>query len=120
MSDQTLLQHIKSLAPSEEIVLCRPSVGELWFMVWNSSQVAKNRKHLEDLLDSMTVWEFDADAAREFGRIRTELRRQGRPIPQIDVQIAAIARINDATLLTADRHFADVSGLRIQNWRSLA
>jgi tRNA(fMet)-specific endonuclease VapC len=46
--------------------------------------------------------------------------QQGRPIPQIDVQIAAIARVNDLTLLTSDKHFRTVDNLKLEDWLSPA
>ena len=52
----------------------------------------------------------------EYGRIRTELRQKGRPIPDIDIQIAAIARVNDLVVLTADKHFFNIGGLHVENW----
>jgi tRNA(fMet)-specific endonuclease VapC len=62
------------------------------------------------------MWEFTAQAAEEFGRIKSELRRTGHPIPDVDAQIAGIARLNDLTLLTADAHFAAVQDLKNENW----
>lgn len=85
-------------------------------MVLHSTRVANNRDRLESLLSSALIWEFDDRAAVEFGQIKTELRRGGRPIPGIDAQIAAIARCNDLTILTADRHFSFVPNLKVENW----
>ena len=61
-----------------ECALCRPVIGELWFMVFNSARVAANRQKLEALLAQFDVWEFDDAAAIEFGALRTELRRVNR------------------------------------------
>lgn len=102
--------------PPAEFGISRPTVGELWFMVFNSQRVVENTRDLEDLLNRLTVWEYDDRAAVEFGRIQTELRRKGRPIPGIDVQVAAIARLNDLTVLSADRHLSFVPNLTIENW----
>jgi len=96
--------------------LCMPALGELWFMVFNSARVRSNRTRLEALVRQLHVWEMDRGAAMEFGKIRAELRLKGRPIPTFDVLIAAIARVNDLVLLTADRHFDSVSGLAVENW----
>ncbi len=87
-------------------------------MVFKSIRQTENRERLEKLLGRFLIREYDAAAAIEFGRIRVELENQGRPIPQIDVQIAAIARVYDLTLLTADRHFHAVEGLRMEDWTS--
>jgi tRNA(fMet)-specific endonuclease VapC len=103
-------------ATGDTFLLCQPSIGELWFMVFNSSRVADNERDLLRFLDTFDNHEYDGVAAIEFGRIKSELRRIGRPIPDVDVQIAAIARIHGLTLLTADAHFAFVEGLTIENW----
>lgn len=96
--------------------LCWPSIGELWFMVLNSERVEQNRARLNSLLPQFSIWRFEADEAMEFGRIRVQLRKLGTPIPAVDMMIAAIARANDLVLVTADRHFNVVKGLRVENW----
>jgi len=99
-----------------ELNVCIPCVGELWFMVFNSGREDANRVKLLTLLASLRIVEFGEVEAEEFGRIRIELRRLGRPIPQIDAQIAAIARTGGYTLATADTHFNHVAGIAIENW----
>lgn len=98
--------------------LCIPSIGELWYMVFNSVRVESNAVELQVFLDDYEHWPYDQSAANEFGRIKSELRKVGRPIPDVDVQIAAIARANQLVLLTADAHFEQVSGLQVENWLS--
>jgi tRNA(fMet)-specific endonuclease VapC len=39
----------------------------------------------------IVAWPFDRAAAREYGILFAELRRIGRPMQQMDIQIAAIA-----------------------------
>jgi tRNA(fMet)-specific endonuclease VapC len=98
-----------------ECGLCMPCIGELWFMVFNSVRARANRSRLDALLRQFDVWEFDAKAAIEFGKLRAELRAQGRPIPTFDVLIAAIARVNNLVLVTANRHFDGINGLFVEN-----
>lgn len=60
--------------------------------------------------DGMEVIEKAAD-------IYAELHR-GQQIEDNDVYIAAIAMVNDCTLVTANKkHFERIDGLRIANWR---
>ena len=99
-----------------ELIVSMPSVGELWYMVLNSARVDANTVVLERVLADLQILNFDGDAAREFGRVKSELRRLGRPMPDVDSQIAAIARLHGLTLLTADAHFWHVPGLRTENW----
>lgn len=49
-----------------------------------------------------------------YAQIWTSLRRQGRPLTDIDILIAATAMIQELTLITRNRkHFERVPGLRI-------
>lgn len=102
--------------PNDRFGVCRPSVGELWFMVFNSARIEENRIRLETLLSRFKTWEYDEPAAVEFGRIRAEIRRQGTPIPTIDVQIAATARSYGLVVLSSDAHFLKVTKLPVEDW----
>ncbi len=68
------------------------------------------------LIEFLADWEiiaFDQQAAMEFKRLqRLRLR-----IGTMDLKIAAIARVHDALLLSAnERDFGRVPGLRVENW----
>jgi len=115
--DDALIDRLSGLTGSRT-GLCRPSIGELWFMAFNSTQIEENCERIDALCRGFHIWEFDEAAAIEFGRIRVELRRAGRPIPMIDVQIASIARSRHLTLLSSDGHFNVVANLRVENWIS--
>ena len=54
------------------------------------------------------------DTASLYGTIKANLRKKGKPIPENDIWIAAIAMQHDLTLLTRDRHFEAVDGLRLK------
>ena len=59
------------------------------------------------------VLPWDAGSARSF----VNFRRQGLLIGSMDLKIACIALAHDATLLTRNAtDFAQVPGLRIENW----
>ena len=63
------------------------------------------------------VLSFDSAAAREFGVIAGLRKKAGLAIKVFDTQIAAIARANNALVLTANlRDFGQVTGLRAENW----
>jgi len=85
-------------------------------MVENSGQKETNRRKLRSLIPQFSTWKYEGDEAREFGILRVELNEQGTPIPIVDVMIAAIARANNLILVSADRHFNFVRGLKVENW----
>jgi tRNA(fMet)-specific endonuclease VapC len=105
-----------AIADGHQFAISLPSIGELWFMVINSVRIAKNSGELELMLNDFLQVEFDFRSAVEFGRIKSELRHSGRPIPDVDAQIAAIARAGKWVLLTADSHFSNVTGLTCEDW----
>jgi len=113
--DDPRLTKKASLLPTAFYV-CRPSVGELWFMMYNSGRVPENVRKMTRFLRAFAHLEFDAAAAIRFGQIKTDLRRRGRMIGNIDIQIAAIALVHDLTLLTHDRDFDNIADLRRDDW----
>jgi len=113
-----LLKRIGEGTTNTNLGISIPSIAELWFMVFNSARVQQNTDDLNEVLDGLARYELSEDAAKEFGRVKAELRRKGRPIPDPDSQIAAIARVNNLVVLTADAHFNYISNLKIENWLS--
>ena len=58
---------------------------------------------------------FDEAAARSFSKIAAERRRQGRPIAELDAQIAAIAYSHGASLATRNTSDFEGCGVRLFN-----
>jgi len=93
-------------------------LGELYYAAYASGRRQENLKRLKAFLDSALIWEFDARAAEEFGKIQAEQKKKGKPIPPMDAQIAAVARVHGLTVLSADIHFTWVDRLSVENWLS--
>jgi predicted nucleic acid-binding protein len=55
---------------------------------------------------------YDLAAARICGRLRADTTAEGRPRPEIDIMVAAIATVNDAAVAT--RNTRDFRGLGIE------
>ena len=101
------------------IGICVPVLGEFWAGIEGSSSRDRNETKLRRALSRLIVWPYTNEAAACFGRIFAELRRIGRPMQQIDVQIAAIAlSLGNCTVVSADSDLADVPGLTVENWAS--
>ena len=82
----------------------------------------KRRDQIEDYLfqrihPSLPIIGFEQDAARWQAEQRARLRQAGKPPSYPDSQIAAIAAVNDLTLITRNvDDFTNFEGVRIENW----
>lgn len=71
----------------------------------------------EVVLPSLPIFDYDQRAAEWHARERARLAKVGQTPPFVDGQIAAIARVNDLTLVTRNqRDFRWFEGLRMERW----
>lgn len=105
------------VAAGNQLGICTPVLGELVYGVEYSSTRAANWKRLRVGLKAWTIWPYTEAAAEQYGRLAAELRRIGRPMQQIDIQLAAIALIlKNCTVVSADSDLLAVPGLAVENW----
>ena len=61
--------------------------------------------------------DFDVDCAKEFGKLRGSLLRQGISVSRIDLLIASVALVHNLTLVTHNTaDFQLIPGLRLDDW----
>lgn len=97
--------------------ICTPVLGELLGGIEWSKSRDKNLQKLRAVMPLLTLWPYDKNAAEEYGRIYAQLRRIGRLIQQIDMQIAAIAiTLGSCTVVSSDQDFKSVPGLSVEDW----
>jgi tRNA(fMet)-specific endonuclease VapC len=107
------------VARGNRIGICVPVLGELYFGIEWSATRDRNLQRLRQALPAWTLWPFNEAAAAEFGRLAAALRRAGRSIQQIDIQIAAVAlSLGNCAVVSGDSDLAAVPGLAVENWAS--
>ncbi len=100
---------------SEDVVTSSIIIHELYFGAFNSSRDAKNVSVLDALL--LKVVNYDHGDARQAGRVRAWLVRQGKPIGPYDILIAGQALERGLVMVTHNaREFARVPGLICEDW----
>jgi predicted nucleic acid-binding protein len=73
----------------------------------------KSRFVFEGIFSTMRILEHDAPAARAGAAIQKSLDKKGQKINKMDVLIAGICTIHDATIVTLDKDFKKVQGLKV-------
>jgi tRNA(fMet)-specific endonuclease VapC len=68
------------------------------------------------MLEAFVVLPLDKPADEHYGAIRADLQRRGKALGPNDMMIAAHALALDATLVSDDAGFAEVAGLKLENW----
>lgn len=91
-------------------------LGELCYGAQNSTQVQNNLAKIAELQQATTVLPCDEHTAETYGKIKHGLRLLGKPIPENDIWIAALARQHELPLATLDKHFAQIVDLKIVSW----
>lgn len=104
------------LSRADSVYLPSIVVGELIYGAYKSTRVQANLSRIEAFAAQSAVLNCDTDTARHYGRIKDELRRGGKPIPENDIRIAALSIQHDMRLVTRDAHFAELGELAFENW----
>lgn len=96
------------------------ALGELYFGAAKSGRRAENAARVNNLASTSTVLVCDLGVVQEYGLVKQRLRKKGRPIPENDAWIAAMAKHFGLVLVTRDGHFEAVEGLVRVNWAEAA
>jgi predicted nucleic acid-binding protein len=74
-------------------------------------------RFMTEVVAGVRVLPYGERAARWHALERARLTAAGRPPPFLDSQIAAVAAVNDPTVVSGNAaHFEPFEGLRVENW----
>ncbi len=92
------------------------ALGELYYGAQRAQRREEQLAYIRDLLTYAVVLFSDHDTTATYGQVKGELAQLGKPIPDNDLWIAAIARRHDLPLAARDAHFAHVPRLKTLAW----
>ncbi|WP_446336612.1 PIN domain-containing protein [Coleofasciculus sp. G1-WW12-02] len=105
-----------SLIQADEIFVPSIAVGELCYGANKSGRSKENLERIEELIANSTVLGCNTQTARHYGDVKNKLRLKGRPLPENDIWIAALALQYNLTLVTRDGHFQEIETLLTVVW----
>ena len=106
----------ESLATANEVFISSITVGELCYGAKKSARSTENLERIKNFVASITVLGCDLETAYRYGEVKNKLRFKGKPLPENDMWIAAIALQYNLTLVTRDAHFQEVENLQTVTW----
>lgn len=102
------------LEKCSELFLCVPVLGELWYGALASTRVKENLQRVEGFAKTVMVLGCDPGTTICYGEMKFALRKKGRPIPDNDMWIAAVAQQHRLKLVSRDSHFTHIDGLDVE------
>jgi tRNA(fMet)-specific endonuclease VapC len=99
-----------------QLAISAVTEGELRFGAARLPHAARLHAMIEEFFLRVAVLPWDSDAAQEYGQLRATLERDGQPMGNLDLLIAAHALALGAVLVTNDHAFARIKKLKIEDW----
>jgi len=108
----------RRITPEMALYSYLPSIvlGELFLGAHRSGRMHQNLLDVKSLPRTFPILPCNAGTAEAYGRLYAHLLDKGRPIPENDIWIAAIAHQRGLTLLTRDNHFTYIDFLSVIVW----
>ena len=113
---QLILQRLRQ-RQAGDVGISTVTLAELRYGADKSNDPPRNHAALDAFLVPLETVAFDAEAADEYGHVRTDLECRGVPIGPLDNMIAAHALSLSVTLVTNNvSEFSRVAGLVVEDW----
>jgi len=102
--------------PMALVAISAVTEAELRFGVARQPHAAQLKIAVEEFLVRVQVLPWDSEAAQSYALLRAALEREGKPMGNLDMMIAAQAQASRAVLVTSDRVFRHVPHLKMEDW----
>jgi tRNA(fMet)-specific endonuclease VapC len=79
-------------------------------------EAVRLRAAIAEFLEGIEVLPWGSPAAQQYAPLRAALERSGTPMGNLDMMIAAHALAIEAVVVTHDRVFRRVKGLKTEDW----
>ena len=112
--NQSLMNKVDGVDMSQ-LFISSVTLGEINFGLAKKGNL-RLQAIVQRFIRHVDVLPWDEDVADFYGKLKAELLRQGKVLSPLDMMIAAHAFAVNATLITNDKAFSQVSSLRVEDW----
>jgi tRNA(fMet)-specific endonuclease VapC len=109
---------LNAVASAETVFMSIFVLGELHAGFSGGNKIRENRDILKRFLSkpSVKILNATSETAEIFGSLKNTLKKAGTPLPINDVWIASHSIETGSVIVTYDKHFNKISGIRL--WES--
>ena len=104
------------LSKTDHVFIPSIVIGELYLGAYKSAHPDQNVRRVEEFVATSAIVACDAVTAAHYGRIKKALREKGRPLPENDIWIAALAQQHNLTVASRDQHFKEIEDVPVEMW----
>jgi tRNA(fMet)-specific endonuclease VapC len=108
-------QHLLTVPPSD-VAISVITEAELRFGARRLGSAARISALVEEFIKYVEIRSWDSAAAREYALLRAAMEKSGTPIGNLDLMIAAHALALGIVLVSSDRVFQRVTGIKVEDW----
>lgn len=126
MLDTNIVSHLlrshprvtKRLVKMPMSAVCISSItkGELLFGLAKRQNARSLHTLVSEFLSRIEVLPWDSVTAEQYGPVRADMERKGKLLGPLDMLIAAHAIAVKAILVSSDKAFRQIAGLRTEDW----
>jgi tRNA(fMet)-specific endonuclease VapC len=91
-------------------------LGELYFGASQSARSQENIARIQALQNQVPTINVNEQTALEYGQIKANLKKKGRPIPENDLWIAALAKQHGYIVASRDKHLLSIEEIQTEVW----
>lgn len=110
LGSQLAKKHIENIT---ELFISAITYGELLYGAENSGNKSKHLKQVNEFANLCRIVQIDDETAKIYSQIKSQLKKDGKPIPENDMWIAASAMQNNFALIANDVHFTFIKELKL-------
>jgi len=102
--------------PMAAVCISSITKAELLFGLARRPEAKRLHTAVGEFLRRVDVLPWDGEVAERYGTTRAAMERQGKTLGPLDLLIGSHGLYAGAVLVTNDRAFAQVDGLRVEDW----
>ena len=113
-----VVNRMANLTPAD---VCISSITEAELLYGaDKKQSVELKKTIREFLRTITICDWDSDAAAIYGKLRADMEKRGKVMGDLDQLIAAHALSRGTTIVTNDQAFGMVQELKVEDWTTAA
>jgi tRNA(fMet)-specific endonuclease VapC len=107
---------VSLIARSDQLAIPVIVLGEYRQGIMQSRHRIAYENWLAEFVRDCIIFDITESTASRYAEIAIELKLAGKPVPTNDLWIAALCRQHSEALLSRDRHFDFVTGIKRIGW----